>query len=338
MIKNSNFLEVKELDSGFTFHVQFHITNACNLRCKHCYEGKQTKCVHWDFQEFKSAIDKLWSSFQKWGVKGEISLIGGEPTLHPDFDKIVRYLYERDDVESISILTNGVVINPNLIGLIKECNCFLQVSIDGINEEKHDEIRGKGNYAKLMANVETLVREGIHPSAHYVLSKQTTPLTKDFFVSLAQKGIKLMSFSRLVPMGNAMIEDMLSPKETKETMEMIDGMKQTCLNNGLSIRTTRPLWCNFGSSGRCPVGIQTITILENGDVLPCRRLPIVLGNIKSDSFYKIWYTSKVLNDLRNRKNIGGCGRCEMLDYCGGARCIAYAVYGDYMKKDPQCWK
>lgn len=338
MIENAHIPENKVLDSGYIFHVQFHITNACNLRCKHCYEGIQNGRVQWGVDEFKDAIDKLWSAFKKWDVKGEISLIGGEPTLHPNFYEIVRYLHGRGDVDSISILTNGVAVNSNLIELIKECNCYVQVSIDGINEDKHDEIRGKGNYSRLMSNIDLLSKEGVFPSVHYVLSKKTTPLSKDFFESLIKKGIKQISFSRIVPMGNAQIDDMLSLEETKETMQFINLMKQESLDRGLIIRTTRPLWCNFGSSGRCPVGMQTITILENGDVLPCRRLPIVLGNIKTDNFYKIWYTDCVLNDLRNRRSIEGCGECEMLDHCGGARCISYAVYGDYLKKDPQCWR
>ncbi len=90
---NQEILSADELlDDGYLFHVQFHITNACNLRCKHCYEGTQCVRMQWSMDEFMSAIDKLWSSFAKWGVKGEISLIGGEPTLHPNFEEMVRYL------------------------------------------------------------------------------------------------------------------------------------------------------------------------------------------------------------------------------------------------------
>ena len=144
-----NIPKNEELEEGYLFHVQFHITNACNLRCKHCYEGIQHSHEQWSLDDFKDAIDKLWSAFDKWRVRGEISLIGGEPTLHPHFGDFVSYLYERGDVDSISILSNGVSINSDVVKLIKECKCFLQVSIDGINEEKHDEIRGKGNYSKL---------------------------------------------------------------------------------------------------------------------------------------------------------------------------------------------
>ena len=82
-------------ESAYRFHVQFHITNCCNLNCRHCYEGGLPRNNHWQFDEFKEAINKLWEAFRKWGVLGEISLIGGEPTMHPDYYKIVDYLHSK---------------------------------------------------------------------------------------------------------------------------------------------------------------------------------------------------------------------------------------------------
>lgn len=322
---------------GYRFHVQFHITNHCNLNCKHCYEGGIPRLDQWQIDEFKEAIDKLWGAFAKWGVIGEISLIGGEPTMHPKFYDMVDYLYSRGDVDAISILTNGTRIDNMFIDLVKRNHCYVQISMDGIDAEHHDFIRGAHNFEHVISSLSILREHGISPSVHYVLSKYTTPLNEKFFDFLIEQKIHQISFSRLVPLGNAKVNEMLTKQELKETMSFIDEMKRKYKNNELNVASTRPLWCHFGYSGRCPVGIQTITILENGDIMPCRRLPIVIGNIKKDSFYKVWYTNPVLNDLRNRNKIEACGQCNKLHICGGARCIAYAFYGDYMKKDPQCW-
>ena len=325
------------LEEGYRFHVQFHITSKCNLNCKHCYEGNVCDHTEWSFDEFVLAIEKLWNCFEKWGVKGEISLIGGEPTVHPRFYDMVEYLSQRGDVHGISILTNGVNIDERFIEQIKKNKCFVQVSIDGSTPEMHDYIRGKGNYEKTIRNVKKMSDAGIELSAHYVLSKNTIPLSETFFQTLLDNGISQVAFSRLVPFGNASIDEMMSKEETKDTFSFINEMSSTFKNKGLYVMTTRPLWCNFDYEGKCPVGFQTITILENGDILPCRRLPITLGNIKTDNFFKIWYTDKTLEDIRNRKNISKCGSCKHLDSCGGARCIAYATTGNYMAEDPQCW-
>lgn len=325
------------LDDGYRFHVQFHITNRCNLKCKHCYEGNIDNYTDWDFDEFVSAIEKLWDCFEKWGVKGEISLIGGEPTLHPRFYDIVNYLNSRGDVFGISILTNGVNIDEKFIDEMKKNKCSIQISIDGSTPEMHDSIRGKGNYNKTISNAKKMSDSGLWLSAHYVLSKNTIPLEQRLFNTLVENGISQISFSRLVPFGNAMVSEMMSKEETQQTFYFIDQIASSFSTQGLNVSTTRPLWCHLGYEGKCPVGFQTITILENGDVLPCRRLPIVIGNIKTDNFYKIWYTDEVLENIRNRKSISKCGKCQHLESCGGARCIAYATTGDYMSEDPQCW-
>lgn len=325
------------LDEGYRFHVQFHITNQCNLCCKHCYEGHSSSRIEWDYDEFVTAIDKLWSCFHKWEVLGEISLIGGEPTMHPRFNDMVRYLHGRGDVHGISILTNGVRISPDFIQVAKENDCHIQVSIDGATAEGHDFIRGKGNYHRTLENSKRMADEGLSLSAHYVLSKYTIPIQEDLFFKLLDNGITQIAFSRLVPFGNASKNEMLSSDEMKNVFTWIEQMRQKYEPRGLYFGTTRPLWCLVGHEGKCPVAHQTITILEDGTILPCRRLPIPLGNIKTDSFYKVWYTSEILEDIRNRTHIDTCGSCAYLEKCGGARCIAYATTGDYMAKDPQCW-
>ena len=328
---------IEMLESGYRFHVQFHINNSCNLKCKHCYEGNQKGILQWSFDEFTQAVEKLWCAFEKWGVQGEISLIGGEPTLHPEYYRFVDYLSDRGDVVAISILTNGTRIDDKFIANALRNKCTVQVSIDGIDEVHHDNIRGAGNYKKVTDGIKRLTANGIYPSVHYVISKDTIPFVDSFFDNLINLGIKQISFFLFVPFGRASTHDILQPNELKDVYDSLYEKKRKYAQLGLNIMATRPLWCTYGYSGRCPVAIQTITILEDGTIMPCRRLPISIGNIKTDSFFKVWYTNKVLNDLRERQNIKVCGDCQMLDLCGGARCVAYAVTGDYMSADPQCW-
>jgi radical SAM protein with 4Fe4S-binding SPASM domain len=78
-------------------------------------------------------------------------------------------------------------------------------------------------------------------------------------------------------------------------------------------------------------------------MLPCRRMPIPIGNIRRDSFREVWATSDVLNDLRDRsKYKGKCGSCNKWANCRGCRAIAYAYSGihgkgDHLAPDPQCF-
>ncbi|MCL4418034.1 MAG: radical SAM/SPASM domain-containing protein, partial [Actinobacteria bacterium] len=61
--------------------------------------------------------------------------------------------------------------------------------------------------------------------------------------------------------------------------------------------------------------------------------------INRDSIFKIWYTSDLLWKIRNKNNLKGkCNKCELIPRCSGCRAIAYAMTGDYLSEDPQCWK
>ena len=89
----------------------------------------------------------------------------------------------------------------------------------------------------------------------------------------------------------------------------------------------------------CIAGLTGLTIMQDGTALPCRRLPLPLGNLLKDGLFKIWYTSPVLWDLRRKNRLAAtCRKCDLLSQCGGCRAAAFAATGDYQAKDPQCWR
>ncbi|MCS7136280.1 MAG: radical SAM protein [Nitrososphaerota archaeon] len=89
--------------------------------------------------------------------------------------------------------------------------------------------------------------------------------------------------------------------------------------------------------GGCGAGRVYAAISPEGDVQPCVFMPIKLGNLRHESFEKIWLSSRVLNDLRDRNRLkGGCGVCSYKLICGGCRARAYGYFGDYLMSDPGC--
>lgn len=329
--------EVRNMEKDYPFHVQLHLTDKCNLKCKHCYEGERKNIDEWDYNELSNVIKKIDDAFIKWNVDGEISLVGGEPLMYPHINQLLHDLRKTKSISRIAILTNGTLITDDIKKAILETTPAVQISIDGINEEKHDFIRGKGNYLKSIETIKWLVKNNIDVFVHYVISRYSIPISEDFIMYMNNLGVKQITFSRVVPIGSSDESIMLGSNEIHEVFDRLHYYSSLLSDGEMIINTTRPLWACYGKNGRCPVGIQTITILPNGVVLPCRRLPIPVGNIKEQSLFEIWYKSDVLWNLRNREKINKCGKCIHLNDCGGARCIAYAVTGDYMESDPQCW-
>ena len=71
--------------------IQIDITNACSHKCSNCtrFCGHHTKPFMMDFQTFKRAVDSLVD------FPGMVGIMGGEPTLHPEFDRFVEYYASR---------------------------------------------------------------------------------------------------------------------------------------------------------------------------------------------------------------------------------------------------
>ncbi len=71
--------------------IQIDITNACVHQCSNCtrFCGHHKKPFFMDYETFKKAVDSLE------GFEGCIGVMGGEPTLHPDFKHIAKYIGER---------------------------------------------------------------------------------------------------------------------------------------------------------------------------------------------------------------------------------------------------
>lgn len=71
--------------------IQIDITNACNKRCSNCtrFCGNHEKVFFMDFETFKRAVDSLEE------YDGVMGVMGGEPTLHPEFERFVAYIREK---------------------------------------------------------------------------------------------------------------------------------------------------------------------------------------------------------------------------------------------------
>jgi radical SAM protein with 4Fe4S-binding SPASM domain len=76
--------------------------------------------------------------------------------------------------------------------------------------------------------------------------------------------------------------------------------------------------------------------MPEGEVFPCRRFPISIGNLLDRPLKEIWEQSELIRTLRQKENLKGkCGRCPIRD-CRGCRSLAFALTGDYLAEDPHC--
>lgn len=110
---------------------EIEITMRCNLNCEGCYRrdprhiGRELTIEEW-----KKVIDNL----EKCGIK-LVNLIGGEPTVVPQIEKLIAYINSKPNIDYL-LSTNGVIAEPILQKLLKAGLKNVIVSVDGVFEEK----------------------------------------------------------------------------------------------------------------------------------------------------------------------------------------------------------
>ncbi|MCM8792738.1 MAG: radical SAM protein, partial [Candidatus Omnitrophica bacterium] len=139
-------------NSPFPERLTLMLTRRCNLDCEFCDQS-------YKFNQEMSLSDaiKIIDSAKKLNIK-MLVITGGEPFLHPDLFKIVRYAKENGI--SVCITTNGTLIKDKINDIIDSNLDFLTISLDGF-EETHDILRGvKGAFNKVMEGIRELRKNG----------------------------------------------------------------------------------------------------------------------------------------------------------------------------------
>lgn len=344
------------LTRPYDFLIQWHLTERCNLRCKHCYqEGAQVQEL--SSEQIFAIIDEIAAMLQAWRENYDLefqpsfNVTGGEPFLRPDFFAILERMAAIGF--EIYVLSNGTVITAERARRLAELKVNgVQVSLEG-PPEIHDAIRGPGSFAASRQGIRTLLAAGIRVSLNATLSKLNAGHFRELVELARSLGVPRLGFSRLVPsgQGRTMLDQMLSTAQVKQLYEEVLALQI----DGLEITTGDPMAAQLGEpapkavaaepfpAGGCSAGVAGLTILADGAVTPCRRLPIPLGKAGQDSLREIWATSKVLEALRDQSRYHGkCGACARWADCRGCRAIAYEYarsHGtpDFLAPDPQCF-
>lgn len=314
--------------------LQWHITHKCNLRCLHCYQEdykndlsyNQIKKIFFDYLEFLK-VNKY---------KGHINVTGGEPFLHQDFFDVID-LFEENNV-TFGILTNGTLLDEELIKKLSRYKklSFIQISLDG-NKRIHDSIRGKGNFKKAIRGIRLLNESNIQSMVAFTAHKKNINSLKSVIKLAKKEKVKVFWADRLIPTNTC--EDILSTKQfikmaqlmVKESIKASKDKK--CVTD---IRANRALMFIGGSNSvyHCSAGTTLLTILANGDLLPCRRMPIVIGSTLDKTILELCNESKVIKKLKFNEIPKECEKCYKVSKCrGGLKCLSYAITGRLCSKD-----
>jgi organic radical activating enzyme len=136
----------------------------CNLECAHCLNSSGPRHP-WLRPLDADTVRRALSEAEDLGVK-EIYFTGGEPFLHRE---ILTILGESLAVAPTTVLTNGTMITESvadaLAGLAAASAYSLEirVSLDDVDRERNDAVRGRGAWAKAVHAIRLLDARGLLP-------------------------------------------------------------------------------------------------------------------------------------------------------------------------------
>lgn len=316
------------------------ITKHCNLNCKHCFENASPSIKNGNIP-----LDKLFGVFQQMDALNvrTLKITGGEPLTYPHIKEILEEISNKR-FECI-ILTNGILLDSELIDIMSRGSIKLGISLDGYKEESHDFLRGRGSFNKLMIRLNDLKNANINFSITMSVNRMNYLEIEDLTgFSLNTLGAKRIFINQLKPLGRAKINEniFLSEEEYKEVIIRVENLIKTYGDGKITLSddtllsedddiiikdklsNTTPLVCAAGNN--------SISIDENLDVFPCvygnGLLNYRIGNLKEDNLLSIWLSDK-WGRFRGETTLGdieGCKTCSHNASCGMKNCRLKPVY------------
>jgi radical SAM protein with 4Fe4S-binding SPASM domain len=327
--------------------MQWHITDRCNLRCAHCYQDGYR-----DHGGGMAAWMPILEQFRAFladtapRIGGHITVTGGEPFAHAEFPALLETLAAHRKEFSFAILCNGTLIDADMSRrLATWAPRFVQVSIEG-SPATHDAVRGTGNHAQVVAGIERLVAAGVRTMVAFTAHRDNFREFAEVARLARRLKVARVWADRLIPQGQGEALCSLTRDETREFVESLrqarlqaESQLDGRLRAGTEIALHRALqFLGGGPAYRCTAGDTLITVMPDGTLYPCRRLPLDAGNLYQTPLATL-YDGQLFRSLRNPAAAAdGCGECVYERLCrGGLRCLAYAVNDSYTVADPGCW-
>ncbi len=326
------------------------LTNACNLRCKYCFENNQTeerKCSIMRKEILKKCIDFLVADREN----SHLTFFGGEPLLCKDLIKFgIKYgnkiAREKKKYIAYSVVTNGTELDDDFISVLNDNNVNVIYSFDG-NKFSQNKYRpftsGKGSYDVVVGNLKKFLktrkdeRYG-HLIIRPTITSDTIELMNGIYKDLIELGCKEISFSLVSAEEN---KDYAIKKGDLEKLsntygEMIEIYYSELSNhnsyNKFFESILERIETNAINKEFCDCGKRYIAVDVNGNVYPCEGFIGIeefrMGNIMSERFDNCWIAPK--NVEENQK----CKECWARYLCGGS-CYheAWMRTGDINNRD-----
>lgn len=329
------FPEHEKYRTASVFTLQWHITQACDLHCRHCYDRSERAAVSLD-QGLK-VLNQMQVFCKNFNVQGQITFTGGNPLLHHNFLELYQAAADKGfllavlgNVTSAANLDKIIAIHPPE---------YYQVSLEGLRNH-NDIIRGAGYFDRVFKFLQILREKKIYSMVMLTLTAenvdQVLPLA-----ALLQGKANLFMFNRLTLFGEgagvqpvpvARYAEFLREYARAEKDYSVLAFKDS-LFTPLCFSEEHHIFGGCAGFG-CGAAFNFMALLPDGEVHACRKFPSLLGNLHSNTLEEI-YSSPLAQSYRRGSD--ACVDCAFMMTCRGCPGVTAGHHlNPFTERDPYC--
>lgn len=206
-------------------YLRISVTDRCNLRCCYCMpEGVQDVGM-----KNILTFEEIWEIVRTGVSLGitHIRITGGEPLMRKGCVDLIRGIREIPGVETITMTTNGVLLE-NYGKQLKEAGVDgVNISLDTLDPEEFYKITGKRELQEVLAGIRAAKTAGLPVKLNAVNRKELDPIP---LMRYAQEENLPIRFIEMMPVGYGKKYVGRSNEELRETLEAVCG-KAECMTN-----------------------------------------------------------------------------------------------------------
>lgn len=304
----------KEYLEGYKM-LNIYITNACNLKCKHCFmlSGKklENELTLGDWM-------KVLTSFKENG--GEfVTFSGGEPLMFKNFPQIISHAHDLG-LKS-TVLSNGLLWSDKLIHDLAPFIDEIQFSLDGVDEETNSMVRGSGHFEKVVDTIVKLANAGVKTSVATTftydnLNENTQTRYKNLVDLIKEKTSGKDVFFKLSKKLLPGRDVHFTAEENEKYSAIIKDIEKHVDENAdyenfLAGHTANLVAINCGLGG--------ISVSSDGNVYFCNRINEMesFGNVTEKPMSFFMEKGKEIHLATSVENVIPCKDCELRYICDG---------------------
>lgn len=337
------------------FAFQWHITDECDQRCKHCYifaEGHPA-LIETPWEQLVKTLDNIERMAERMNRTPYLYITGGDPILHRRFWDLLELIHKRGI--PFALMGNPFHLTPEVCRRIHEFGCRkYQLSLDGLRET-HDRFRKPGSFDTTLAAIPIIRNAGMHCAIMTTVSATNINEIPALIDVVVEHQADIFAFGRYCPTSEDKAHKEtwhIEPLRYRDFLDKCWHKFQQHKDSNTTFNLKDHLWTLYLYEqglwqipeqadydtiyDGCHCGDCHFTISAEGRLMACRRFDSYVGSVNED-MYGVFYGEK-MNRYREYERFEKCAKCELLRFCRGCPAVAFGYTRNFYAPDPQCWK